>query len=260
MTAADETPPPGADRDPALDELTDHLGHRFARPALLIDALTHRSALAPADGGRKRGGRRAAASTGGPGFGYERLEFLGDRVLGLVIAELLLDAYPSEAEGALNRRYVDLVRRETLAEVAQAIDLGHLIRLPAIEEPAARRNPALLADVCEAIIAALYLDGGLAVARRFIVRHWVPRMQATLTPPKDAKTALQEWAQLRGKALPVYETVLTEGPPHQPRFTVAVTVDGVAGASATGPSKRLAEASAAQALLQRIEPAERTAP
>jgi ribonuclease III len=217
------------------------LGHRFDRPELLDQALTHSSAshLAPP---RLGGGRS-----------YERLEFLGDRVLGLVIAEMLLSAFPDEAEGALARRHAELVRKETLASVAGEIDLAQHVRLPAIEERTARTNPSLLADVCEAVIAALYLDGGFAVAQGFVTRHWAPRMAATLAPPKDAKTALQEWAQGRGRKLPAYRLVRSEGPPHQPIFTVAVEVEGLAEIEASGTSKRQAEAAAATLLLQHIE-------
>jgi|SRR5580658_1713769 ribonuclease-3 len=217
------------------------LGHCFDHPHLLDQALTHSSAshlVAP-----RRGGGRS----------YERLEFLGDRVLGLVIAEMLLAAYPDEAEGALARRHAELVRKETLAAVAGEIDLAQYVRLPAIEEPAARSNPSLLADVCEAVIAALYLDGGFAVAQAFVNRHWTPRMAAALAPPKDPKTALQEWAQGRGKKLPAYRLVRSEGPPHQPVFTVAVEVDGLTERVASGGSKRQAEVAAAALLLQYIE-------
>jgi ribonuclease-3 len=213
------------------------LGHRFGHPVLLDQALTHSSVKA-----QRRGGGS-----------YERLEFLGDRVLGLVIAEMLLKAYPDEAEGALARRHAELVRKETLASVAGEVDLAPHVRLPVIEERDARSNPNLLADVCEAVIAALYLDGGFEVARAFVKRHWQPRMAAALAPPKDAKTALQEWAQGRGKKLPAYRLVKSEGPPHQPVFTVAVEVDGFTEITASGTSKRQAEAVAAASLLQQIE-------
>jgi ribonuclease-3 len=221
----------------ALEEV---LGHQFARPELLDQALTHSSAshlAAP----RRLGDRS-----------YERLEFLGDRVLGLVIADMLLAAYPDELEGALARRHAELVRKETLAAVACEIDLAQRIRLPAVEERAARSNPNLLADVCEAVIAALYLDGGFDVARSFVARYWAGRMSATLAPPKDPKTALQEWAQGGGRKLPSYRLVRSDGPPHQPMFTVAVTVEGSPEVVATGPSKRQAEAAAAAALLREI--------
>jgi ribonuclease-3 len=217
------------------------LGHRFDRPELLDQALTHSSAS-----------HLATARTGGA-RSYERLEFLGDRILGLIIAEMLLAAYPDEAEGALARRHAELVRKETLAAVAGEIDLAQHVRLPLIEEPAASSNPSLLADVCEAVIAALYLDGGFSSARNFISQHWTARMTAALAPPKDPKTALQEWAQGRGRKLPAYRLLKAEGPPHHPIFTVAVEVDGVGEQTATGASKRQAEATAAALLLQQID-------
>jgi ribonuclease III len=212
--------------------LAEALGHAFARPELLAEALTHPSA--------RRGARR----------GYERLEFLGDRVLGLIIAELLWRRFPEEAEGALTRRHTGLVRRETLTEVARTIDLGRHIRLSAGEEGAgARANPSVLADVCEAVIAALYLDGGLATAQRFVERWWEPQLAKLGAPPHDPKTALQEWAQARGRALPAYRTVATEGPAHRRVFTVTVTVEGLPPATASGSSKRAAETAAAAAAL-----------
>jgi ribonuclease-3 len=226
-------------------DLETALGHRFEQPDLLDQALTHSSAsylAAP----RGRGARS-----------YERLEFLGDRVLGLVVAEMLLTAYPEEPEGALARRLAELVRKETLASVAAEIDLAQHVRLPAIEEKTARSNPSLLADVCEAVIAALYLDGGFEAARDFIRQHWTDRMAASVAPPKDPKTGLQEWAQARGKPLPAYRLVRTDGPPHQPLFTVAVTVDSLPETEASGASKRLAEAAAAALLLQHIQESRR---
>jgi ribonuclease III len=223
------------------DDLFETLGHRFARPELLIEALTHASAVPrqPARGTSKQG--------------YERLEFLGDRVLGLVVAELVWRRFPREAEGALTRRHTQLVRRETLAEVARAIDLGrHVILSPGEDGARTREVPGVLADVCEAVIAALYLDGGIAAAERFIHRHWERLIEAGAAPPRDPKTALQEWAQARGHALPRYETVRIEGPAHERRFTVAATVADLASESAVGTSKRAAEVAAAAALLARI--------
>lgn len=224
------------------DRLPETLGHRFANPDLLTEALTHASATP------RRSGRSAPSS-----HGYERLEFLGDRVLGLVIAELLWRRFPDEAEGPLTRRHTQLVRREALAEVAKAIDLAPHIIMSAGEDGARTREiPGVLADVCEAVIAALYLDGGLEVAARFIQRQWKPLIEAAATPPRDPKTALQEWAQARGRPLPRYETLRAEGPPHERRFTVAAHVDGIAPETATGSSKRAAEIAAAAALLERI--------
>jgi ribonuclease-3 len=203
--------------------LEEQLGHRFANPDLMEQALTHRSAAYVAGGRRDRRGS-------GRSIGYERLEFLGD----------------------LARRHAELVRKETLAAIAGEIDLAGHVLLPPGEDAAARHNPSLLADVCEALIAALYVDGGIETARRFVAGRWTPRMNASVAPPKDPKTALQEWAQGRGRPLPVYRLVQTDGPPHQPVFTVAVTVEGEAEEAASGASKRLAESTAAALLLARL--------
>ncbi|MGQ0661997.1 MAG: ribonuclease III [Pseudomonadota bacterium] len=212
------------------------LGHRFADPELLDAALAHSSL-----------GRRGPAANSGAAF--ERLEFLGDRVLGLVIAQLLFEAFPGEAEGGLARRHAVLVSRETLARVARAIELGRYLKVAKSE--AGRRTPAVLADALEAVVAALALDGGLAPARAFIARHFEPLLSAAFAPPSDAKTALQEWAQGRGKPLPVYRTLKTEGPAHRPRFAVEAIIEGLAPEIAHGPSKRAAERAAAAALLRR---------
>ena len=243
----------------AIAGLEARLGHHFALPARLIEALTHRSvaarshaAHAPGGRGRNRG-RGQATSSGQADTGNERLEFLGDRVLGLLVAEMLLNAFPAESEGEIARRHAELVRKETLAEVAGAIDIAPLIRLPPEEDQNVRHNPSLLADACEALIAALYMDGGLEAARRFVANHWSSRMTATLSPPKDPKTGLQEWAQARGKPLPVYRLIETKGPPHQPIFTVEVSVEGEAAERAHGLSKRIAEREAAAALLARLK-------
>jgi ribonuclease-3 len=224
----------------ALAPLAEALGHRFEHAELLTEALTHPSA-------RSRG--RGAARRG-----YERLEFLGDRVLGLIIAEWLWRRFPEEAEGALTRRHTSLVRREMLSKVANAIGLGAHIILSAGEDAAgARTNQSVLADVCEAVIAALYLDGGLAAARGFVERWWEPQLTKLGAPPRDPKTALQEWAQARGRTLPVYRTVATEGPAHRRTFTVTVNVDGLPPATANGSSKRAAETAAAAAALAAVD-------
>ncbi len=228
-------------REP-VDGLAEILGHRFDRIALLGEALHHPSA-APAEGRWIHG--------------YERLEFLGDRVLGVVMADMLLHAYPDEDEGELSRRFVSLVRREALVRVAEEIGLGAYLILSSGEEDAGGRgSPAVLADSCEAVVAALYLDGGLAAARRFIVRRWTPLMDENATPPKDAKTTLQEWAQGRGKPLPAYDVVAEKGPAHAPEFTVEVSVKGLAPTQAAGASKRAAEQTAAAALLATIDGAD----
>lgn len=244
----------GSYQDPAAfmphadvsNNLCEALGHEFARPELLAEALTHPSALV-----RERRSRRATPAS----RGYDRLEFLGDRVLGLVIADLLWRRFESEPEGLLTRRHTHLVRRETLARVAERIGLGrHLVFSQAEFSAGAAANPGILADACEAVIAAIYLDGGLAAAASFVLRWWEPLVAEMGSPPHDPKTALQEWAQARGKGLPLYELVATRGPDHAPRFTVAATVAGSGSASATASTKRTAEAGAAAALLEQVAP------
>ncbi len=218
------------------DELTGLLQHHFENPELLRQALTHSSAAS---------GRGAAD--------YQRLEFLGDRVLGLIVSDLLYKRFTEEAEGDLARRLASLVRRETLAEVAAGLGLGrHIVLAKAEAEAGERDNPALLADACEAVIGALYLDGGLAAARAFVEPLWTPLLEAEPRPPQDAKTALQEWAQGRGLPLPEYREVGREGPAHQPLFTVEVSVRDRAPAVGEGRSKRLAEQAAAEALLESL--------
>lgn len=211
------------------------LGYRFTRPELLRVALTHASA-----GSR---GARADASN-------ERLEFLGDRVLGLVIADILYRRFPDEKEGALAKRFAALVRREALARLALEIDLARSLALsPGEEGSGGRHNPALLGNALEAVIAAVFLDGGWEAARRIVESHFEPLIAEDSRPPVDAKTALQEWAQGRGLERPDYRVVRREGPSHAPRFTVAVALAGRAPVEATGPSKRAAEQAAAQAML-----------
>ncbi len=231
--------------DDELQALQASLGHRFARPELLRQALTHPSATGAA------GRRRERPARGG----YERLEFLGDRVLGLVVAELLFHEFPEENEGALAKRFAMLVRRESLARVAQAVGLGrHLVLSRGEADAGGRESQTLLADACEAVIGALYLDGGLDAAAAFVRRYWEPLMAEDLRPPQDAKTALQEWAQGAGLPLPDYRTLRVEGPPHEPLFAVEVEVSGHPPATATGRSKRAAEQAAAEALLTRLRP------
>lgn len=211
----------------------------------MAEALTHPSAL-PA--GRGRGRRRPER------HGYERLEFLGDRVLGLVVADLLWHRFANEPEGLLTRRIAALVRRETLARVAKTIGLGpYLVLSPAEAAAGAAANPGILADALEAVIAAVYLDGGFAAAEAFVRRSWAPLIEEMLdNPPADPKTALQEWAQGRGLPLPAYRLVATNGPDHALRFTVSAEVKGSAPAVATASSKRLAETEAASLLLDRL--------
>lgn len=224
-------------------ELEERIGHRFADPSLLHQALTHSS---------------AADTNKAEVVSYERLEFLGDRVLGLVVADLLLERFPKEPEGALARRHAFLVSREALAEVAREIDLGEFLLVSKGEaETGGRNNPAMLADVCEALIGALYRDAGLDRARAFVAPRWEPLIQQDRKPPQDSKTALQEWAQGRGLPLPTYREIERSGPAHEPRFTVAVDVQGYGEARGEGRSKRLAEQDAATRLLAQLRNGER---
>ncbi len=219
------------------------LGHRFADRALIDAALTH-----PSVAGLERG-----AAAAGRALAYERLEFLGDRVLGLVIAAWLLARFPTEREGTLARRHAALVRREALGRVAETLGLGAHLRLsPGEAGGGGRHNQTILADACEAVIGALFLDGGLVAAERFIYDHWAALIDEARPPPRDAKTALQEWAQARGRPLPAYRITRQCGPAHKPEFEVTVEIAGEAPAVGTGPSRRHAEKAAATALLRRV--------
>lgn len=184
---------------------------------------------------------------------YERLEFLGDRVLSLVVAEMLFEFFPDENEGKLARRSAALVRRETLAEVAEDIGLGaHIVMSSGEADAGGRGNPSLLADVCESVIAALYLDGGLKEADKFIRRHWQGHMERSGKPPLDAKTELQEWAQGRGLPLPTYRIARRTGPDHAPEFMIAVSVADGPEATGKGSTRRVAEKAAAGALMEMV--------
>ena len=223
-------------------EFENALGHVFNDPQLLAQALTHPS---------------LQMRPGGERMDYERLEFLGDRVLGLVIAELLYRRFGTEPEGALAKRLAVLVRRESLARVAGEIGLDRSVQLARSEEDAGgRANPATLADACEAVIGALYLDGGLEVARAFIERWWTPLMLGSSMPPQDAKTGLQEWAQAHGLMLPIYRMQSVEGPAHDPVFAIEVSLAGHAPAVGHGRSKRAAEQAAASEMLNRLKSSE----
>jgi ribonuclease-3 len=220
---------------PDRGALEERLGHRFEAPHLLDEALTHGSAL------------------GGPGIGrtYERLEFLGDRVLGLVVAHLLVQRFPDDAEGALTHRLVALVRRESLTAVATGLDLGRWLRTSASEAGTVR--PAILADCCEAVIGAIYLDGGFSAAQAFVARYWAPLIEMVQVPPRDAKMALQEWAHARALTPPAYRVVATLGPAHATTFTVEVTLAGQDPQTAAAATKRAAERAAAALMLERIQ-------
>jgi ribonuclease-3 len=219
----------------ALGPLATVLGHRFGDPVLLEQAVTHPSATSPARPDN------------------QRLEFLGDRVLGLIVAEALLAAYPGEAEGTLAPRFNALVRRETLAEIAAEIGLGEFLRLGRSEATGGgRRKKAILADAMEAVIAALFLDGGMAAAQHFILARWQRRIEAQDEAPMDAKTRLQEWAQGRGMPPPIYAVTGREGPDHAPRFTVEARLESGETAAGQASAKKQAEQIAAAALLARL--------
>jgi ribonuclease-3 len=214
------------------------IGYEFASEDILVRALTHASFDAQRDGELPTN--------------YERLEFLGDRVLGLVIAHVLYERFPESEEGGLATRYNALVRKETCARVAEEIELGRYLRLSSGEVSAGgRRKMAILGNACEALIAAVYLDGGFDAARTFIERYWLALLDDVREPPKDAKTALQEWAQGRGLAAPSYRVVDRTGPDHAPRFTMAVTIADMSDALGEGSSKRAAQQDAAERFLAR---------
>lgn len=211
------------------------IGHQFANTALLVRAITHASLSAPTRPDN------------------ERLEFLGDRVLGLVMAEALFLADAAAREGQLAPRFNALVRKETCAEVARDIGLGDVLKLGRSEMlSGGRRKEALLGDALEAVIAAVYLDGGFDSARALILRLWAGRIGAVAQDARDAKSALQEWAQARGMAPPIYTELARSGPDHAPIFTVEVRLDKGEAEHASAPTKRQAEQTAAKALLARI--------
>jgi ribonuclease-3 len=217
-----------------LVDLARRMGHDFSRPELLIEAMTH-----PSLGG--------AASN-------QRLEFLGDRVLGLVIAEALLAQDARAEEGTLAPRLNALVRKETCADVAADIDLGAALRMGRSEMlSGGRRKMALLGDAMEAVIAAVYLDAGFDVARAFVLRHWGDRIAVARAQTADAKTALQEWAQARGMTPPDYADMGREGPDHAPVFSVEARLADGRAARGRAASKRAAQQQAAEALLSIVE-------
>lgn len=212
------------------------LGHEFARPELLSQAVTH------------------ASMSSANRDDNQRMEFLGDRVLGLVMAEALLALDSKATEGQLAPRFNALVRKETCADVAREIELGTVLRLGRSEMlSGGRRKQALLGDAIEAVIAAVYLDAGFDTAKALILRLWGARLHNVEKDARDAKTALQEWAQARKLAPPRYVEVARTGPDHAPEFTISAQLENGASEDARAGSKRQAEQAAAQALLDRLE-------
>ncbi len=218
-----------------LDAFCDRLGYRFSDTDLLRRALTHSSLSSPTRPDN------------------QRLEFLGDRVLGLVMAEALLAQDEAAREGQLAPRFNALVRKEACADVAREVDLGAVLRLGKSEmTTGGRRKQALLGDAMEAVIAAVYLDGGFVAARDLVLRLWGDRVLRVAEDARDAKTALQEWAQARGQAPPSYREVSRSGPDHAPVFTVEVRTETGETARAEARVKRQAEQTAARTLLERL--------
>jgi ribonuclease-3 len=217
------------------DALEQKLGHHFSDPELLKRALTHASATAV--------------------LSNERLEFLGDRVLGLIVAEKLHALYPDDAEGALALKFNTLARGAACARAAEAAGLAEHIVLAGSERASGgRHKPAILSGACEAVIAALYLDGGLEAARAFVERYWDGMFENLTADMRDAKTRLQEWAQAPGRngMAPVYVQISRDGPDHAPRFVVEARVEGAGAEQGEGGSKREAEQAAAARLLKKV--------
>lgn len=217
-------------------ELETALGHKFRSVSLLEEALTHASV---------RGSKTTRADN-------ERLEFIGDRVLGLAIAEVLIAKFPKATEGELARLFNRLVRGEACAKVGRSLNLGKFVVLSDSEADSGGREKAtILADAVEAVLGAVFLDGGFDKARGVVQRLWSTLADHPAEPPVDAKSALQEWAQAQGLSLPRYTVVARKGPDHAPSFTSEVQITGRAPAQGEGASKRIAEQAAAKALLER---------
>lgn len=255
MTRSASTPPGkrrrnrsrGARTAPALDPAQrdaceEAIGYRFKDATLLDRAMTHRSAV---PGGK-------------PEWSNERLEFLGDRVLGLIIARFLIERFPKDREGALAPRLNMLVSREACAEIGAALGLEHFLIVDSADRAAgAASRPSLLSNATEALLGAIYLDGDLKAASKFIQRHWKAALQDAEEVQRDPKSLLQEWAQARNGMTPVYELLDRAGPDHAPTFKVSVTIDGERMHTGEGASKQDAERAAAAAMLEKVSDGKR---
>jgi ribonuclease-3 len=229
--------PKPAVKDAAIAGIEARIGHIFVDPTLLVTAMTHVSALKPT--------RKRAES-------YQRLEFLGDHVLGLIVSDMLYGSFPNADEGELSKRLAELVRKESCADVAKSLGLADDVKLGAVGAGAsARLRKSVLGDICEAVIGAVFLDGGYAAAKQFVETNWIERMKKPRQPLRDPKTVLQEWAQGKGLPTPVYREVERTGPHHDPQFRVAVDLPGLAPAEGIGGSKRAAEKVAASVMIER---------
>ncbi len=219
-----------------MERLEAALGYTFRDKGLLAQALTHTSAS------------KATRMSN------ERLEFLGDRVLGLVIAHVLYQHYADESEGALAKRQARLVSRETLLSVADTLEVKAYLQVAANDAILKQaRARGLLADAVEAIIAAVYVESGFDKAKGVVERLWQPHLTTDAAPPQDAKSALQEWAQARGLPTPSYTEKQRTGPAHRPEFVMEVSVQGHEAITASGASKKIAEQRAAEALLAKVQ-------
>jgi ribonuclease-3 len=219
---------------PDMTALEARIGHIFADESLVAAALTHVSAV--------NGSRRET---------YQRLEFLGDRVLGLVVSQMLYESFPEADEGELSRRLADLVRKESCAEVAFEWGVQPYVRLGDSEKQTGAAKTAILGDICESIIGAVFLDAGYGAARAVVTNAFEARMRTPRRPLRDPKTALQEWAQARGLPTPLYRETARRGPDHAPEFTISVEVEGYGHAEAKGCAKRMAEQAAAANFIAR---------
>lgn len=215
-----------------MDRLQHKINYRFKKTELLKAALTHSSI------------------SSNVGKNYERLEFLGDRLLGVAVASMLYKTFSAEPEGNLSQRFVALVCKETVAEVARKIGLGQFI-LVADEE--IRNSENVLCDVCEALIGALYLDAGINEAMKFVENYWSDLIDKRVSPPKDAKTLLQEVAHIKGLGAPAYKVVKRSGLEHEPIFTVEVSLGCDFTAQGKGHNKKLAEFAAATKMLELLD-------
>ncbi len=219
-----------------IKNITQLLGYKFKKNALLELALTHSSARVSDSVDRDN----------------EQLEFLGDRVLGLAISHLLMQKYPEATEGDLAKRYNALVRRETCCSVSKELGIApYLIMSDSERASGGAQKETILADACEALLGAIFMDAGFSPAEDFVVKHWIPHLEKSSEVPVDPKSSLQEWAQAQRKDLPIYEELERSGPDHEPEFTTQVSVDGIAPEIGKGSSKRIAEHNAATNMLKR---------
>jgi ribonuclease-3 len=218
----------------SAEKFAELTGYRFKDDELLMDAITHSS--------HNSSGRKD----------YERLEFLGDRILGMVVAEQLYKRYPQADEGMMARQFTYLVRKGTCTLVAKDMGLSELMRAGrSMEGKQTRSSNRMLGDACEAVLAAIYFDSGFAAVRKFILRYWKPYLDKASAAPRDPKTRLQEWALAKGLALPQYKEISREGPDHEPMFIIEVSVPGYEPVRGQATSKRRGEQLAAETFIER---------